>query len=147
MKSASIYMRNKRFIVHPWSTTLTGLLIATEPFIVLDGAVSPEDLGKAICHALDSAASGLPYPERWLDIDKPLLSAAGVKSWKAFVKQAACCLTLEKDKVIEIVPQKNLGTRDGFQDTGLQRTTIAIEAGYRAIGEAAVTAMAEASGP
>lgn len=141
MKSASLYLRGTRIIVHPWSKTSTGVLIGTEPFTSLRRDGPPEELGKAILCALESVQEGLPHPSDWSEIDKPLLDASGVKSWSAFVKSAIGALVLESENGIQFVPQENRGPRDGFQDVGIERVKIHKQSGYKAIGEAAVRAL------
>jgi hypothetical protein len=124
MKSSAVYRRETKIIIHPWSKTKTGVLIATAPFFVFSGGGKDEELGEALLSALTAAQSGLPHPTDWSVVNRSFLAAVGSRSWPSFVKGTVNCLVVLKDAQIEIVPQVNRGPKDGFQDGSIQSLTL-----------------------
>lgn len=149
MRSASIIRRSNNIIIHPWSKAITGLGIGTPPIIVLDFNEEPQRIGEAILEALDAVQIGLPHPDPDDEVqDKSLYDAAGVKNWSQFVKGAASSQIIEHPTELEFSPWKNLGSRGGFQDVGIESVMIPRDSDPVAIGKAALKSLelAEAAG-
>lgn len=150
MRAASITRRGGRIIIHPWSRADSGVGLGTPPFIVLHADVDPSKIGKAVRDALAAVQVGLPHPKQdeWSEFDKPLYVAAGVKSWSSFVKGAVSSEIIEHETELEFAPWKNLGSRKGFQDAGIESVTIPADSDEATIGRAALKALelSEAAG-
>lgn len=143
MRAASITRRGGRIIIHPWSRADSGVGLATPPFIVLDADEDPRKIGKAVRDALAAVQVGLPHPkpDEWSKFDKPLYAAAGVTNWSSFVKGAASSEIIEYEMELEFAPWKNLGSRKGFQDAGIESVTIPVGSDESTIGKAALRAL------
>src|SRR5215475_1696620 len=88
MKRAAVFLRKKQFFVHAFSQTTDGVWIVWAPCLAVPQSGSDEDLGRAICAALEGSRAQVPHPTQWNGILKPLLDLAGVKSWTTFAKDA-----------------------------------------------------------
>ena len=109
IRRASIYRFPERFIVCPVSTTTSGIGIASEPYVVLPRPMSFAELGKAISQALDNSHDGIPNPLSWRELVAPRLAAAGVKSDRAFQKQAALVSVIFSGTTMTFAPHRNGG--------------------------------------
>src|SRR5437763_5054570 len=87
MKSAAAVFRRKGvLIVHSYAQTITGVYIATQPFILLrDDIAATAVLGEAVRKAVSASSTGVAVPVDTFSVTAPLLSAAGVKTWGKFV--------------------------------------------------------------
>jgi hypothetical protein len=90
MKRASVYARRGVMLVCPSSRTTDGVWVVTKPVAVVPGDASDADLGATVKASLDQSAENVPHPDEWDAVLQPLLAAAGVKSWKAFVTGTEC---------------------------------------------------------
>lgn len=115
MKSATVYNRKSKYIIHAVSNTAAGVGIAARPFLVLEEDTSAADLGEAVMNALESARQGVPHPTDWPSVLRPLLDAAQVKSWSTFVRDTCSCEILDDGSSIKIYPTRNMGAQEGFQ--------------------------------
>lgn len=136
MRAASVFKRSGRFIVHPSSTTTAGVGIAAEPVVVLPGDVPERDLGQAILTAIRESKSGVPAPDSWADVAKPLLRAASVRSWSAFVKGTVNCEVVDDGVHLHFAPTENRGARGGFQFKPSGRISIRADSEPGAVGSA-----------
>jgi hypothetical protein len=107
---ASVYARERDFIVQPSSWTTTGLRIGTQPIEVLPGAASAADLGAAIQNALSAAKEGVAHPTDWKAHLMPLLESAKIRSWNALLKSAKMCEVETLGHEIRVTPSRNGGT-------------------------------------
>lgn len=150
MRSASITRRNRRIIIHPWSTTVSGLGIGTNPILVLEVNEDPEKIGEAIVEALAAVQVGLPHPDpsEWADQDKQFFEAAGVRSWSEFVRGAVASGIIAHEDRLEFLPKRNLGSRGGFQESGLTSLKIPVDSDFSTIGKTAIESLelAESTG-
>src|SRR5262245_46959978 len=108
MRTASIYRRGDRFIIHPWSMAVSGVFLGTAPFLVLDVSAVPTEIGAALRRALASVKTGLPHPTDFSNMGRPLLEAAGVKRWSQFLQGAVGVVVSDDDLSITFAPQANL---------------------------------------
>ena len=97
MNSSSVYRRRSKIIIHPWSKTNMGILIASEPFFILPVDSDDKELGEALLSALGESQSGLPHPSDWPAANRSFLSSVGSRSWAEFVKGAVNCLVILRD--------------------------------------------------
>lgn len=115
MKFATIYKRGAVLIIHPTSKTTAGVGIGTPPFLVVDADASPGIIGRELVQALQAGRSGIPHPVDWSNVGTPLLEAAKVRSWSAFVRGTLCCVVSDDGKDIGLIPTVNRGARTGFE--------------------------------
>jgi hypothetical protein len=107
---ATVYARNRDYIVQPLSWTTTGLLIGTEPIDMLPHAVAAADLGRALQRALSAAKEGVAHPTDWKAQLSPLLQCAKIRSWNALQKAAKMCQVEALNGQMRITPSRNGGT-------------------------------------
>jgi hypothetical protein len=113
---ANIFRREDRFIVHPESRTAVGVWIAREPFLALPVDVTNEELGLAVTAALNQSMESVPHPDRseWTKVVSPLLKAAQVRSWKAFVLNTMLVCANLRDNTVFFSVCENRGPKEGF---------------------------------
>jgi len=124
MKCAQVYIRRGRLFVCPQSRTTDELWMVQDPVAVLEVGSSAMDKGRALLSALALSRVNVPHPTSWAGRNKVLLSAAGVKSWKAFSKEATSVFVEWDYTGITFVPYENQGS-DGAVE--IQDGRIAIE--------------------
>ena len=129
MKSATLYLRSARFLIHCSSQTTNGVWVLTRPCIALDGGVSDSEVGAAALSALQASRRGVPHPrqDQWRGLFEPMLELAGVKSWKAFVTGAACLDLALEGETVTLTPMRNLGAANGFEPDASRSTTAKAE--------------------
>ncbi|WP_404480480.1 hypothetical protein [Novosphingobium sp. BL-52-GroH] len=68
--------------------------------------------------ALEGSQRIVPHPsqDQWTGFFKPFHDAAGVRSFKAFMKNARCIYIDAADDHIRLTPLRNLGARGGFEE-------------------------------
>jgi hypothetical protein len=142
MRYAAVYDRRGKLIVHPDGKTTAGVLIAIEPFVVLENT-QPAAIGAALRMALEKSKVGLRHPQldEWDAVAAPLYAAAGVKTWGVFVKGTELVNVEADDAVIRLLPQENCGARDGFQPRGLPAVELASDTSDQEIGSAVLKAL------
>jgi hypothetical protein len=107
---ASVYARDRDFIVQPLSWTTTGLRIGTPPVEVLPETASAADLGAAIQKAMSAAKEGVAHPTDWNAHLRPLLELAKIRSWNVLQKSAKMCQVETLGHEIRVTPSRNGGT-------------------------------------
>jgi len=114
-RSAVAYRVRDKLIIGSVVRTSTGLGLEVDP-VALDIA-SPDDLvSKAIDQALARSSQVVPHPTQaqWKGFFKPFEVAAGVGSYKAFMSDAQSVSLSANEAELELTPQRNLGTKEGF---------------------------------
>ena len=115
MKAATAYKRGNALYLHSSSKTTAGVWIATPPFTKVDTDALASSKGEAILQAIWGSQEGVPHPTNWKTLIDPLLALAGVKSWGTFMKNAAC-VGVESDAArLRLIPNRNLGPKEGFE--------------------------------
>jgi hypothetical protein len=115
MLSATVFKLRDVLYLHSESKTTDGVWIASGPFLKITNSKSV--LGEAALTVLQASKTSIPHPkpEEWGGIIAPVLQLAGVKSWSKFVKDASSAdLKVEGDR-LKIIPNRNLGHKDGFE--------------------------------
>lgn len=106
-----------------------------DPAAVLEENSSARDKGRALLSALALSRSNVPHPTSWDDRNKALLSAAGVKNWKAFSKEVrAVCVEFD-DAEIAFVPYANQGS-DGSVEIQDGRFAVETSSSEEVVGRA-----------
>jgi hypothetical protein len=87
-KMASIQRLGDGIYLYPNSTTTAGVWIAHGPYARLGVADPAASKGEAALRALASSTQGIPHPTDWKLVGVELLKLAGVRSWRAFDRNA-----------------------------------------------------------
>jgi hypothetical protein len=115
MKAATVYKRGDALYLHSSSKTTAGVWIATAPVTKVDNDTTASAKGKAILAVIKASQEGVPHPTNWNELIDPLLELAGVKSWATFMKNAACVGIESDGERLMLIPNQNLGPREGFE--------------------------------
>ncbi|MFL5327842.1 MAG: contact-dependent growth inhibition system immunity protein [Gemmataceae bacterium] len=107
---ASVYARDRDYIIQPSSWTTTGLRIGTDPIEVLPGDADSTKLGAALRKALTAAQEGVTNPTDWKAHLEPFLQSAEIRSWNVLQKSAKMCDVEAMDGELRITPSRNGGT-------------------------------------
>jgi hypothetical protein len=143
MRQASFFRLRDRYFIHPEKQTTAGLLLAQGDFTSLPLSASAEQLGVAVLAALEQSAGVVPHPTQWTGLMKPRLAAAGVRSERAFMRDA-CLVSVSLGDKMSLKPHANGGsTGDGRGFSPIPARSIAIPAESPAneIGDALVKAL------
>lgn len=116
VKSAVAYRANGTVVIAPVVRTTTGLGLEVEPE-ALGVAPDQERIAEALAHALAQSDRVVAHPAQheWKGFFQPFLHAAGVRSRIAFMADAHRVSVRLVDDSLEITPQRNLGSKDGFE--------------------------------
>lgn len=143
-KGALVYPRGADVLVHSQLQTTTGLWILAEPVTRLDGGCSDGIVGSTLRAALEASRSGVCHPKEFKRIVEPLLRAAGVRSYKAFVEGARCVPVHEREGRLTLTPTRNLGSKEGFAEEPGAAIVVPATSADEALG-AALRAVLDAS--
>ena len=105
-------MRNGSVFLVPYSKTIKGLLVGTEP--VYATSLDDPELVKLIDEALAHSLEGIPHPTSWKGVVKPLLKAAKARSYENFADDTRYVGINKDDGHVEFVPSKNGGRGNRF---------------------------------
>lgn len=111
----AVYKRKDCLYLRSESRTSVGIIIETGYPIVEPHDAPPERLGKDILKLLKQSEWNIPHPADPNEgsVTKPLLEAAGVKSWSTFQKGALYCGIISDKSELKFRPYENKG-RGGF---------------------------------
>lgn len=115
IKNANVYKRQKQFFVHAMSKTTGYAWIIWEPILALPETCDDQELDRAIRTALDGSRIDVPHPhpQDFETLGAGLYAAAGVKSWRTFVKGASLVDVVQEGARITLTLQKRDGA--GFE--------------------------------
>jgi hypothetical protein len=142
---ASVYARDRDYIVQPSSWTTTGLRIGTEPIDVLPHDVASSDLGAALQKALSAAKEGVAHPTDWKAQLEPLLQCAKIRSWNALQKSAKMCQVEALDRELRITPSRNGGASGpdkGYHPIAEYASVLPLYCSEEDLGNAVLNALA-----
>lgn len=114
MKCCDVYARRGDFLVNAKARTIPGFWIAWPPFTRVPRD-SPE-LGAVVLAALDATEYDVAAPNfrtEPLPIT-PMLSVAGVRSWRKFVQGTELVAVDLADGQLSLTPMVNMGSKEGF---------------------------------
>ena len=146
-----VYELPDRLFLHPLALTDAGFWLAVEPGRRLEGAASNDELG-SVAQALITPRSMVPTPGRedYAALARPLLRAAGLKSWMTLQRKARLCgVARERDRFV-IVPTSNGGSRGdqkGFHELGELARGLPLNVGSAELGQAVRDGLAKSHGP
>jgi hypothetical protein len=117
MNLCGIYRRRDAFFLRSYSMTVDGVWTASEPCVKLAADCSDRELGAAVRAALAASEQGISRPDPRLAGERmrPMLQAAGVKSYSTFAKGATSVDVEQDAEGVRVVSSANLGSRGGFQ--------------------------------
>lgn len=108
------YLRFKTVLLQASSRTTMGLWIGDGPVVAIERNDTTQ-LGEDVLKALAGSREDIPHPTSWAGSFDPVLRAASVKSWKAFIKSAKCVEIEFSTNRVSFLPTKNCGAQDGFK--------------------------------
>lgn len=126
MKKATAYLRNEMIFMHSLSETTAGVWILSEPVLTAakNNSVS---IGKNVYAALNNSRSKVPHPTSWKGIFDPVLTLAGVKTYKAFMINCKCVEIEFDGRQVSFLPMKNLGSSGGFERLNIKSVQVSID--------------------
>lgn len=137
MRSASLYQFPDRMVICPLCRTEAGILITSEPYVVLPSDASATEIGAAVLEALRLSDGVRPTPTDWKALAAPRHEAAGVSSEAAFQRRALLVSVEQSGDEILLEPTHNGGTdasRGGFHPLPELRLSLPKASEPQAIG-------------
>ncbi len=115
IKSASIYKKENKYVIHSYSITTMGLSISSEPYFILVDNPSLDEICKSIILALSQSKNAVNHPTDWKSQSKLFLENMQEKSNKTLhSNNAVACDITEENNLITLYPMINLGIKEGF---------------------------------
>ncbi|WP_428262367.1 hypothetical protein [Haliangium sp.] len=142
MKSANLDRRKQQWIIATCSQTTDGVWLHDGEYTVLPAESAPATVAEALQAALARTRIGIPHPQDWTGHVKPLLDAAGVKTWSAYVRDTRAISVEQADDDIVLTPTVNRGAREGFGFLSEQAIHVPSTATHAEIGAAIEKALA-----
>ncbi|WP_155623446.1 hypothetical protein [Burkholderia vietnamiensis] len=138
MKRATAILRNGKILIDGYSKTTSGVWIGVHPVFVVDEN-DVEKLTASLKEVLANSQDGVRHPAQneWKDIQKPMLEAAGVKSWKTLAKGAKAVGTNCEGSPVRMEPSSNYENCGG---TGLPPQTVECDLDSTDLGVALMNA-------
>jgi hypothetical protein len=140
MKRGMLYQRGGVLYLHSSSKTSAGVWIAVAPYL----SITSDDVEakkEAVESVLSASKTDVPHPKEWAGVFEPMLKAANVKSWSTFQKNAKC-IELSSDGVkLRLVPNVNLGSKEGFKAKEDEAVEVAHLASASEVAAAVETAL------
>jgi len=143
MRKVSAFRLRDRYFIHPDRQTTTGLWLAQGDFVSLSLQAPKEELGVVILAALEQSSGVIPHPTSWVGLAKPRLTAAGVKSEKAFMR-GACLVSVNLRDQMSFEPHVNGGSTGdarGFSPIPERSISIPTESPAKEVGDALARAL------
>ncbi len=141
---ATAYLRDGRLYIVPASETTQHMWMDSGPVQVLE--LPPDDsetLGVTVADALAHVRRGVPHPQtstEWNAVTRPLLEAAGVRTWKSFANsKSARCAQIELADDLTVVP--SYPSNGGFQFVRERAVRLPSGASPSEIGAAVASAL------
>ena len=119
MKRASAYGRDGKVFFDAQAKTEAGFYVGSEPVVVVDPS-DTKGLSAGLLRVLDAYRTGVPTPSRREERGQELYAAAGVGTWREFVKGAKLVDIELNDGIITLVSWRNDGR--GFVPTDRKRS-------------------------
>lgn len=114
-RCAMVYRRKGEIFVHSQSKLSVGAWIATLPFLSLGTGSEAETIGRAIREALSASVEGVPTPESYKELFRPIFELSGTRTWAEFSKSAVSADISQSGDTITIRPSVNRGAKYGFE--------------------------------
>lgn len=117
VRAAAVYRVADRVILCPQLLTRDGYQV-TGPPTAFGWPVAPGTMVLALRGALAASGRIIRSPGREADIFKPVIEAAGVKSYKVFMARAILVDVTLDAGVLRLIAMRNHGPRRGFESSG-----------------------------
>jgi hypothetical protein len=115
IKYASIYRKGNKYVIHSYSITTMGLSISSEPYLILEGTFSVDEICDCITLALSQSKTNIAHPTDWNRYSKLFLANMQEKSLKNLhANNAITCEIIEENNNITLYPMMNRGVKEGF---------------------------------
>jgi hypothetical protein len=141
-RKATVYRRAGLVLVNRVDTTTEGIPVSTDQVLTFGLDASPDLVGQGLLDVVRQARSHIPPLSRseWVTGFDPVLRAAGVRSWRAFIRGCRDLSVFDEGDELRLVPSVNKGAREGFSliDASEIRTTKRVA---RTVGEAVMRAL------
>lgn len=108
-KRASVHLRKNILYFSSSSQTVLSAWIGSPPYIKADFSEKDDNINKIVLDVLNASKQGVPYPKTFNGLFEPVLTLAGVKSYRTFMKGAFCCELEEENGMVTITPTQNEG--------------------------------------
>lgn len=111
----SVYRRSEKIIITPSSQTTDGVWTQVEPSSLVESMDDELHIGKVLIDALGLSQQGFPHPTDWSKVPEPTLDAAGIGSWRTFMRGSISCTVDRVEGRIGFKPHRNLGVKEGYE--------------------------------
>ncbi len=138
--SASAYLRSGKVLIQANLPTTTGMMIASGPVHAAPHD-NPDAVGEALRAALSLPYETLPHPpqDKWLSVQRPMLAAAGVRSWKTLAKASKAVGVTLSGAELQLTPTAHYEQAGG---TALEDDVIRCDLANPRLGAALLEAFA-----
>ena len=139
MSLVGLYARSSKVFLHLMDRADTGLWIGSAQVRTFSEPVKAKEIGAAILELLPLSRA-VPHPASWKGLNpaKPLLDAAGVRSWSTFMKGSSSGSVCSEDGKLAVERSENSGSK-GF--TPLDSRTLDASVSPSELGHAALKAL------
>ncbi len=129
MKTASALLKDGKIFIQAYAETTAGMWIAFGPVFTC-GAEQVDEIATNMKAALNLSTRGVSQPGRddWKQIQKPMLDAAGAKSWAVLAKRGKAVGIECEGGIIKMTPSSDY-QNDGGADLPEQAITSPFDAG------------------
>lgn len=136
--SASAYLRSGMVLIQANLPTVTGLMIASGPVHAAPHD-RPDAVGEALRAALSLPFEILPHPpqDKWPSVQRPMLAAAGVRSWKALARDSKAVSVTRSGAELQLTPTAHYEQAGG---TVLEEDVVRYNPGDPGLGAALLEA-------
>lgn len=112
-KAATIYLRHHKYYVDSdWKTVAGFWICSGHVQVAEEGDV--KGIATALRLALDSSKDGVPTPGPDKDLAGPLLSAARVRTWRTFAREATYVGATLEDGLVTLTPGQKADTAGNY---------------------------------
>jgi hypothetical protein len=142
---AYIFERKGTLFGNPWCFTDDGMVIGSPEFEAVALPATPEAVGRLVEWSLANSRTDVRRPSsrsQWDEVTRPLLNAAGVKTWAGFARYARA-VSIDLDETLLFTPMAR-DERNAHYPLRDLVTRLAMPASVEQIGEAALAALSHA---
>jgi hypothetical protein len=136
----SVYFRSEGYYVTPSSLSTAGVWLGSGAVSFIRAGSRPAELGQVVVDGLSSSTVGVRHPAQseWPAHTKaalaPLMKAAGVRSWKDFVRLASLVEVVRDRDTVTVVPYHRDERRvDVFHEVAAGRVPVDLD-DFEALG-------------
>ncbi len=127
LKTVDIFRSKNEIIIHSYSYTDVGLLMASEPFFNVKDLNDKDLIVNNIKSALLAVKENIPHPKNIDGQVSRYTNALGYTILQLH-KKFQCCTIELKDGQLTIIPNENRGNREGWRQLESLKTTVNLNA-------------------